>query len=878
MNEFFLNRVKRKKCKKSIISKKSCIFAPFKIKYKKYHSSMNRNKLFFLLLILLTVSISSVNAQIFREADYAFKHCQYEKALAEYQKNMKKVSRNPIESKRGSFQIAECYRIMGNLKKAEQQYIRLEKKNYQKDNPMILFHLGSIYQLRGEYDMALKYFNNYKKRVPDDSRVDVRIDGCNKAKTWMENPTRYEVENFKKLNSKQDDWAARWGNTDKCNQIIFTSNREGSNSKGVDQWTGYAFSDIYKTDKPKSKKTEWPGEWSPVMPLDEGETLNSAVNEGEACGNKKGSVIYFTKCPQDKKQVMGCYIYSSAKKGKTFGDAEKIELGLDSFNYVYPYITPDELTLYFSSNMPGGYGGYDLYKATRAKKSAKFKDIKNLGSLVNTAGQEVYPAMRGDSLLYFSSDGHPGMGGLDLFVSELKNGVFQAPENLMVPINSCWDEIGIIFDESQVIDPKSKVNFLEKGYFSSNRPGGRGGDDIYYFLLRPVVFTLAGYVRNESTLRYIDGAEVEIVGTDGTSYKTQTDVKGYYFFDKAKILGKTTYTMKVTKPKYWQQNNTATITTIGLTENTDLKQDFVLTPIPPDPILLPEILYDLAKWDLKEQYKDSLMYLYNVLVKNPTLVVELRSHTDSRDTEIKNETLSQKRAQTCVDFLVSKGIDPARIVPKGYGEYRPRVLEKNTVSRYNGKTYTFAAGTKLTEQYCESFSTKAEKEAAHALNRRTEFIVLRDDYVPKSDTSLTSGTTAPIAVIQQRTVPVQIENDMIKSNCFANNKSMQFVIGDNSDEIFMNYADATRFLEEMIINVSNFEMKDRAIKPEDGSIIENVVLYLNEIRIGDDYAENVKVIVKKGLPSAFVIGDKFISEEWGDYVVDKDKKMIIFNK
>ena len=842
--------------------------------YRKYNDMTKTHRFIIPLIFALFICISGSFAQSpLREADYAFRDCQYEKALELYQKGMKKVGKHQIEVRRATFYIAECYRIMGNLKKAEQQYIRLEKRNYQKDNPIILFHLGSIYQLRGEYDMALKYFQNYKKRVPDDERADVRIEGCSKAKSWTDNPTRYEVENFKKLNSKQDEWAPRWGNTEKRNQIIFTSNREGSTGKGLDQWTGGAFSDIYATNKPKSKNTEWPGDWSAVVPLDEGENLNSGVNEGEACANRKGSVVYLTKCPQDKKQVMGCYIFSSAKKGKTFAEPEKIELGPDSFNYVYPYITPDELTLYFSSNKPGGYGGYDLYKATRQKKSAKFKDIVNLGPLVNTKGQEVYPALRGDSLLYFSSDGHPGLGGLDLFVSKLENGTFQAPENLMVPINSSWDEIGIIFDDANVIDPKSKVPYLEKGYFSSNRPGGRGGDDIYYFLLRPVVFTLAGYVRDNATLQYINDAEVEIIGSDGVSYKTRTDVKGYYSFDKTQILGNTTYTIKVTKPKYWQENNTATQTTVGLTENTDLKQDFSLTPIPPEPIVLPEILYDLAKWDLKRQYEDSLMFLYDVLIKNPTLVVELRSHTDSRGKDADNELLSQRRAQTCVDFLVSKGIDPERIVPKGYGEYRPRVLDKNITIG----SYSFTKGTKLTEEYCESFPTKAQREAAHALNRRTEFIVLRTDFVPKSDTTLkTTGGAGSIAVIQQRTIPVTIENDVVRGTCFANNKSMEFTIGNNSAEIYMNYADATRFLKEMIIQVSDFEMRDRAIKQEDGSIIENSVLYLSEIRIGDDYAENVKVIVKKGLPAPFVIGDTFISEEWGEYTIDKEKKMIIF--
>lgn len=264
------------------------------------------------------------------------------------------------------------------------------------------------------------------------------------------------------------------------------------------------------------------------------------------------------------------------------------------------------------------------------------------------------------------------------------------------------------------------------------------------------------------------------------------------------------------------------------------------------------------------------------MVKNPTIVIELRSHTDSRDTEEKNDILSQNRAQSCVDFLISKGIAADRIVPKGYGERVPRRLEKDMYSTYNGKRYFFPKGTYLTEEFCESQPTKNEKEAAHALNRRTEFLILRDDYVPHDDTIGTVGGANTIAVIQQRTVPVTINGDDVVGTCFANNKSMNFVIGNNSEEIFMNYIDATRFLKESIINVNDFEDKAGAIKQEDGSIIENSVLYLEELRVGDDYEENVKVIVKKGLAAPFVIGDGFIREAWGDFTIDKDKNQLKF--
>lgn len=841
---------------------------------------MNHYKLFFTLVFSIILNITFLHAQTIRDADNDFQNCRYQNALESYQKGMRKISKNPVEVRRVTYQIAECYRIMGNLKKAEQTYLRLEKKNYQKDNPMLFFQLGSIYQLRGEYDLALKYFEAYKKRVPDDPRILVRIEGSQKAKFWNENPTRYEVENLKKLNSKQDEWAPRWGNPEKQTMLLFTSNREGSAGKGNDEWTGIDFSDIYFTEKPKSKNTEWPpAEWSPIKPIDTDLSINSEVNEGELTTNRKGSQVYFTRCPHDKKQVKYCNIYTSAKKGNGYAAAEMIELGPDSFNYVHPWISMDELTLYFASNKPGGKGGYDIYKATRAKRTGKFTNITNLGDNINTEGQEVFPALRGDSTLYFSSDGHAGLGGLDLFVSTMKNNDWSKPENLGVPINSCWDEIGVIFDDQEVLDPKSKVPYLAKGFFSSNRPGGKGGDDIYYFLLRPIVYTIAGYIRDEATLQYLDGVTVEIVGSDGTSYKTTTDVKGYYFFDKTKILANNTYTMHVTKKGYWDNdNNKATQTTVGLSENTDLKQDFRIAPIPPDPIPLPEILYDLARWELKPQYKDSLMDLYNTMIKNPTIVIELRSHTDSRDTEERNKVLSQNRAQSVMDFLViEKGIPADRIIPMGYGESSPRKFDRDFTYVRNGKSFFYPKGTVLTEAYIESLPKGDAQEAAHQLNRRTEFTVLHSNYVPKSD-SIGAPKTVTIAIIEGKSVPVTIDGNLVKGTCYANNQTSQFSIGEKSDVIYMNYTEATRYLKEMIITVADFELKDRAIKQEDGSIIENSAFFLKDIRVGDDYEENVKVIVKKGLPTPFVIGDQYIINQWGNYKVDKDKGKIIYDK
>jgi peptidoglycan-associated lipoprotein len=339
-----------------------------------------------------------------------------------------------------------------------------------------------------------------------------------------------------------------------------------------------------------------------------------------------------------------------------------------------------------------------------------------------------------------------------------------------------------------------------------------------------------------------------------------------------------TYTIKVKKTGYWDIPD-AVQTTIGFSDDTDLRQDFLITRIPKDPIVMPEIYYDLDKWDLKPEYQDSLMYLYFVLIQNPNLVVELRSHTDSRASDEHNDLLSQRRAQSCVDFLVKEmKIDADRIIPKGYGKRNPRKLDKDILAPYNGKMYQFRRGVTLDDNYIKALP-KEQQEPAHQLNRRTEFFVVRDDYVPKSDNIAPVNTPKPIAVVKKHAISVQISSDIITGNCRANGKNLNFVLsGKKSSDIYIDYKTATDLLDDLIIEIEDFELGEKALKPEDGTIIENSVLYLRELAIGDDYAENVKVIIKKGLSASFVVGTEFISEEWGNYTIDNQTKEIIFEK
>jgi len=267
------------------------------------------------------------------------------------------------------------------------------------------------------------------------------------------------------------------------------------------------------------------------------------------------------------------------------------------------------------------------------------------------------------------------------------------------------------------------------------------------------------------------------------------------------------------------------------------------------------------------------------LVQNPNLVVELRSHTDSRASDAHNDLLSQRRAQSCVDFLVKElKIDADRIVPKGYGKRSPRKLEKDMMVPYNGKMYSFKRGVTLDDTYINALP-KEQQEPAHQLNRRTEFSVLRDDYVPKSDSIAPVSTSKPIAVVKKRVIPVHISGDEITGGCRANGKSFNFILNTKkTEDVYMDYATATQLLHNYTIEIEDFELGEKALKSDDGSIIENSILYLRELAMGDDYAENVKVIIKKGLKATFVVGPDFISEEWGKYTIDQEGKEIVFER
>ncbi len=826
-----------------------------------------------------------------RAADAAYADQMFLQALQKYQKAYSKVKKNKAERDRISLRIAECYRMMNNTKKAESAYKRLvNNAAYVKDNPKILLMYADMLKTNGNYDEAIKQYKAYKTAGPSDTRADIGIATCTAAKEWIANPTKYSVKWEKLLNTKEDEFAPAYA--DKKNiSILFTSDRTGGKGRNVDNWTGLGFSDLFLS------RIDRKGDWSKPVTADDGGMINSKTNDGVGQFNAKYSAYYFTRCWNEPGKKNGCAIMRASRQGgTTWSEPDPVDLGGDSSTVLgHPSVGSDE-TIFFSADLPGGFGGKDIWMAKRDKKGGKYVKV-NLGPKINTPGDEMFPFIRNDSILYFSSNGHPGMGGLDIFVSTrsktgtagtyqwqsgLDNNTFANvngattnaykasgamttdswtyPINLRHPINSPGDDFGIVFNNEE----------LEQGLFSSNRAGGKGRDDIYSFVIPPVYYTLEGTVTDDRTLQPVAGAKVRIVGTDGRAFEYTTDEKGHYGFNKMQIMAKTTYDILVTRKDYFNEKGRET--TVGIERSKDLVRNFVLKPIPKKPVVLPDILYDLAKWDLKPQYRDSLQGLIETLDANENIVIELASHTDSRDSEERNDILSQKRAQSVVDYLISRGIDPDRLAAKGYGERVPRILSRDIMR----EGFTFKAGTELNDSVINLLPSTAVKEAAHQMNRRTEFSILRNDFVPKTRVAknLPPARIEMVVNPEENNVPFKkTKEGMRQATSYINGITTEFLFDAREKEVYLSPVVALKLLKDGVIDKTSFEGDPEKIIGE-GTIADKAVVTLKEVRIGKNTVRDVKATINKKIPS-FQFGDTLM-KKFGRYSVDDAAGEIIF--
>jgi peptidoglycan-associated lipoprotein len=651
----------------------------------------------FFIILLIIVAVPEVTAQKRKseKAYSAFNAGEYYDAIDQFKSAYSKTKRSDRSTRTELvYMIAECYRLTNNPKSAETWYKLAVRSSNSK--PDAEFWLAESIKKNGKYSQAIDEFRKYKQVAPGDARADQEIRACELALEWERNPDGYKVEDLKDLNSRASDFSPAFGRDD-FDEVYFTSSRDGASGKKIHGATGQNFADIFESKIDKKEK------WSTPVPVD---GINSEFEEGTPSFSSDYRELFFTRCEVGKREKKGCKIMYSKRTGDKWSDPVNLKILPDSLVAAHPAISPDGTTLYFVSDIAGGYGAKDIWKVTRSGSGGSWSQPVNLGPDINTPGDEEFPYLREDGTLYFSSDGQIGMGGLDIFKASLQADGSWVVQNMKPPINSFADDFGITFEGEN-----------EKGIFSSTRKG-RGNDDLFSFELPPLKFSVTGLVKDEKTGTAIPSSVVKLIASDGNSLQAETGSGGDFRFT---LKPDVDYIFLASRKGYL--NGKEKETTKGQDKSREFMVTINLTPID-RPIELPNILYDFGKWDLRPESMVSLDKLVETLNDNENVTIELMSHTDSRDTEEYNLELSQKRAQVVVQYLIDKGISPDRLTAKGYGESQPKVVDAAIAAQNS----FLKVGTILSDQFINSLANDEQKEIAHQINRRTEFKVLRTDY------------------------------------------------------------------------------------------------------------------------------------------------------
>ncbi len=594
-----------------------------------------------------------------------------------------------------AYQLADAYFKIGEYAKAAIWY----KNSIRRGHPNFEANLYYADCLRAtkKFEEAVEFYQIYLDSVPDDIRAINGMDACRYVQEWEENPSRYVVNAVRELNSKYSDYATVFvGNKD--NEILLTSNREDVTGKRESSITGEYNADLFRSEFQVQRQ-----KWGEPQLIDESGIINTPDEDGAAALSQNGDLMIFTRARFDKMNNLGTELYSAKMSRGDWSEPVKIEILGDSLISAHPALSPDGNTLYFVSDRSGGFGGKDIWMAR--KNGGSYEKPINLGDKINTPGNEVFPTVRQNGEFYFSSDYHMGMGGLDIFKAEKDESDEWQIQNMKAPVNSSGDDFAMSFIPGEE----------ERGMFSSNRKGSRS-DDIFSFYLPPKVFRVSGEVYDKETNQRLDGARVRIIGTDGTNLKLRAEDGKF----QLKLNPETDYIFAGFKDNFL--NDKRRETTIGLEDSRDFRIDLYLTPTDA-PIRVDNINYEFGSWELMPESLASLDSLVGILELNPTITIELMSHTDHIGSDQFNFDLSQKRAQSVVDYLINKGINPDRLVAKGYGETWPKKITKTMAKNYD----FLKRNDELTEEFINELETE-QQEVATAINRRTEFRVLSTDF------------------------------------------------------------------------------------------------------------------------------------------------------
>lgn len=648
----------------------------------------------YVLFLLIVSSLYSCKSAKLSDAEEKQRIGEYYEAAAIYRKVYTKTSPKKRDL-RGyiAYRMAECNRLINNTGKATSAYMNAIRYDY--PDSTVYLRMGQMLQKTGRYPEAIKNYDIYMENDPSNLLAINGIQGCELAPGWKKNPTRYEVRRMDKFNSRRGEFSPMLAG-DKYDQLYFASSRSKDKDAKVSAITGQNNNNLFLV------KQDEKGAW--LAPVELEDEVNTEYDEGTPSFSPDGNTMYYTYCAQDPEGPRTAEIYISTRSSAKWGKGTRATIVKDSVTALgHPSISPDGKYLYFVSDAVGGFGGKDIFRARVAGND--FGPMENLGEEINTPGDEMFPYVRDSVTLYFASNGHPGMGGLDLFKATQDSTGKWKVENLGAPINSMADDFGITFAGKE-----------ERGFFCSNRNDARGYDHIYSFERPTITIFIEGIV-NDVDEYPIEGATVRIVGKDGLNVKVPVKKDGTYRVELERDIR---YVMMASARGYLNQNYE--LHTGPEEKNETYIVDFFLSPIS-KPVVIDNIFYDFDKATLRPESKKALDEMIKMLNDNPNVTIELGAHTDRKGTDQYNERLAQRRAQSVVDYLIAGGIEAARLEAKGYGESVPKTINKKMAKQFD----FLKEGDVLTEEFILALPPE-QQEIADQINRRTEFKVLRTNY------------------------------------------------------------------------------------------------------------------------------------------------------
>ena len=612
--------------------------------------------------------------------------------------------------------MAVCYRKINSTPKAVAAYRNMVR--YNKATVDDRLELGRQLLKNGDYKQAAEQFRVVLDSMPDNVLARNGLLSAQQAPAWKKQGSRYTVKRMDVFNSRRAEYSPMLSG-DQFDQLYFSSTRNDATGDELSGITGTKNGDIFVSQKDDK------GKWSKPEVVNGG--LNTEADEGASCLSPDQREMYLTQCVTDPSYPRYAQIVKSNRSDAAWGKASSVELTKDTLScFAHPAVSPDGQWLYFVSDMPGGKGGLDIWRVRIT--SAGYGGVENLGEPINTPGNEMFPTFRPNGDLYFSSDGHPGMGGLDIFIAHPGKTGRYVLEHPGYPLNSQGDDFGMTFE-----------GVKNRGFFSSNRNDGRGWDHIYSFVNPEIVQSVKGWVYEQEGYE-LPAAQVYMIGSDGTNLKL--GVKSDGSFEKELTPG-VEYMFLATCKGFL--NHKEELKVVPMNDSHEYVLQFPLASITA-PVLIDNIFYDFNKATLRPESQTALDELVKLLNENPNVTIELSSHCDYKGSSAYNKLLAQRRAESVVNYLVDKGIARDRLSPVGYGKEKPKTIRKKLTE----KLTWLKEGDVLTEEFIKKLDPE-KQEICNQLNRRTEFIVLRTTYglldengqlKPKAKTAKPSSTKA----------------------------------------------------------------------------------------------------------------------------------------